>query len=622
MKGRIVMLSLTETPNFNKERYQELLDLKRTLRHPHILSLFSAFDHYQIVEYAPYGNLAQFPAISEAHLRHVLPMVTDALSYIHCRGYVHLGLRPKHIHVTDGFRVKLGGLDSARRIQRRYQSGSGNQLHSSPEDELHRPESDSWYLGCLCISLIAPESGTSDLTSWKLLLPESTSAALVDLVDCLLRSDPNQRMPIPLVHSHPFFAPALPIASLEDLYSHSPHFQTRKRWHGRTRDLFASQRPSYQRGVKRATSPGRRQLNGYEFPPEQLNLAEAIQEALVTRPLEPRSMVSPFKITDTSSATYNKYPLVIAGSLPPQTLTLSHGTIDLLRSGEIIIDFRERERLKGRKGGIVLLVNPDGLTVTLFRASQPTTPPLLKEPISTFLVKDIPTECRSVYTFAARYLDMVKRRTPMLTVSSGQLRYSLMSNLPRPDIELTFSNKERTAGDLSQTTRIRLSRSEGTLEIAQYRPISAKSKSIYAPSVRAHQKGKHSTIHVGEWKKRVLPLLPDGTMDIDLIHQEEFELITRLKDFVEFVKDIQVSLNQSRLFCSIDKLWSTETIPTHLSGVVTSSENASDHLEDKSTQDERIVKSTHRKPHLMGLGLPPRPRRFSVTATPRRQEAI
>jgi hypothetical protein len=78
-------------------------------------------------------------------------------------------------------------------------------------------------------------------------------------------------------------------------------------------------------------------------------------------PYEPHTTALPSagRIT---SLSYPK-PLVTAGRLPPQILRTQHGTINVRSSGSIIVDLREGERMKGRKGDFVLEVSSDGQNV-------------------------------------------------------------------------------------------------------------------------------------------------------------------------------------------------------------------------------------------------------------------
>lgn len=50
--------------------------------------------------------------------------------------------------------------------------------------------------------------------------------------------------------------------------------------------------------------------------------------------------------------------------LVPRTHKLTHGNVTILPSKCLLVDFRESERRKGRKGDEVLLISPDGLLVS------------------------------------------------------------------------------------------------------------------------------------------------------------------------------------------------------------------------------------------------------------------
>jgi hypothetical protein len=52
--------------------------------------------------------------------------------------------------------------------------------------------------------------------------------------------------------------------------------------------------------------------------------------------------------------------------LPPKTHKLAGGQLAILPSSSVLVDFREGERRKGRKGEEVMVVSPNGDQVGLF----------------------------------------------------------------------------------------------------------------------------------------------------------------------------------------------------------------------------------------------------------------
>ena len=62
--------------------------------------------------------------------------------------------------------------------------------------------------------------------------------------------------------------------------------------------------------------------------------------------------------------------LLTVGALPPQTFRTPHGTIIIQKSGSVVLDFREGERIKGHRGGVVLVVRSEGTKVYSVPALQ------------------------------------------------------------------------------------------------------------------------------------------------------------------------------------------------------------------------------------------------------------
>jgi hypothetical protein len=93
------------------------------------------------------------------------------------------------------------------------------------------------------------------------------------------------------------------------------------------------------------------QLRSYSAPP---GLPKSTARKPVTRRISTPELVSK---TDVQT------PFLRAGVLQPSTLRTAHGVITLQKSGSIIVDLREGERLKGRKGDTILRIRSDGRQV-------------------------------------------------------------------------------------------------------------------------------------------------------------------------------------------------------------------------------------------------------------------
>jgi hypothetical protein len=92
--------------------------------------------------------------------------------------------------------------------------------------------------------------------------------------------------------------------------------------------------------------------------------------------------------------------------------------------------------MKGRRGGVVLVVHSEGnmvfgfsspnlnpasdtfFKIDVYSAPHLSVPCVLQAPISTWELCTLPSEFAKPYDFAAKYLQVVRRRTPMVCSSA------------------------------------------------------------------------------------------------------------------------------------------------------------------------------------------------------------
>jgi hypothetical protein len=114
--------------------------------------------------------------------------------------------------------------------------------------------------------------------------------------------------------------------------------------------------------------------------------------------------------------------------LPPKTHKLAHGQLVILPSRSVLVDFREGERRKGRKGDEVMVVSPNGdqvnryprdegtllrkIKIRLFSAPHLSTPCCLAEPVITHSLNELPVDWYKLYEQANKVIEHMKRNVP------------------------------------------------------------------------------------------------------------------------------------------------------------------------------------------------------------------
>ncbi|KAI0917288.1 hypothetical protein AcW2_007460 [Taiwanofungus camphoratus] len=188
--------------------------------------------------------------------------------------------------------------------------------------------------------------------------------------------------------------------------------------------------------------------------------------------------------------------------LNAQTHKLAQGQLVVLPSKSLLVDFREGERRKGRRGNEVLVISPEGDTVRIYGAPHLSTPCCLAEPLATHTLEDLPSSYWKLYSDAGRVVNQLKQRIPKLTMYKPEARCTLMANEPLGDIELVVPPFDRqcrseqlddnVASGKGPNMRIRLLRRSHIIEIARHIPPASRSKE-----------------RTGEWLKKVFSAAGD-----------------------------------------------------------------------------------------------------------------
>lgn len=102
--------------------------------------------------------------------------------------------------------------------------------------------------------------------------------------------------------------------------------------------------------------------------------------------------------------------------LGPETHKVVQGQLVVLPSRSLLVDFREGERRKGKKGVEVLLIAQDGKDIRVFSAPHLSVPCCLAEPIATYSLEDLPSCYWEAYLDAGRVINQLKQRIPKVCI--------------------------------------------------------------------------------------------------------------------------------------------------------------------------------------------------------------
>ncbi|KJA21221.1 hypothetical protein HYPSUDRAFT_67963 [Hypholoma sublateritium FD-334 SS-4] len=101
-------------------------------------------------------------------------------------------------------------------------------------------------------------------------------------------------------------------------------------------------------------------------------------------------------------------------SLSPKLHKLAMGTITILKSRSLLVDFRQNQRRLGLKGDQVIVISNQGTSIMIFHAPHLSVPTCLLEPIHQYNLDNLPSVYWKQYNDAANFVDRLRRKIPFV----------------------------------------------------------------------------------------------------------------------------------------------------------------------------------------------------------------
>lgn len=210
------------------DRVRQEVKIHSQLKHPSILELFTFFEDcrhvYLVLELCHNGELLQYlkhngNRLSEIEARYIIKQVVEGLLYLHKHNIVHRDMTLTNLLLTKDMRVKIADFGLATQLNSReekHMTMCGTPNYISPEiatRSSHGLETDLWGLGCLLYTLLvgrppfdtdAIKSTLTKVVMSDFSLPNYLSNKAKDLINCLLRKNPRERINLQGVLIHSF----------------------------------------------------------------------------------------------------------------------------------------------------------------------------------------------------------------------------------------------------------------------------------------------------------------------------------------------------------------------------------------------------------------------------------
>lgn len=441
------------------DRVRQEVAIHARLKHPSILELFTFFEDvnyvYLVLELADNGALHRYliesqNALNEFEAANILSQVLDGLMYLHSNNIMHRDMSMSNLLLTATMAIKIADFGLATQLDQLVESKHttlcGTPNYISPEvasRSNHGLPADIWGLGCLLYTLLvgrAPfdtngvKSTLTQVVLGNFTIPDHISADARDLISKLLCKDPNKRIQLQQVLTHPFM------------------FKSKQR-----------QQFTVDSGIMTLSSMGKSQRSRSEersniFPrqyqQQSREMEQVVGNASMYRAFSSLSINQLQNHTAKSTSYHSQHQQLILSEpkisvqplttirLQPTRHKTKNAILSIINDGEVVIEFiKYKSRSHEERVNDVCRISNDGLRIVLYQPKGVIAqdhPPEL--PIDgadhIYSYENLPQKHWKKYLYAHRFVQMVRAKTPKVTFYSEQAKCQLMEDLN--DFEMNF----------------------------------------------------------------------------------------------------------------------------------------------------------------------------------------
>uniref|UniRef100_A0A1A9WBS4 Serine/threonine-protein kinase PLK4 n=1 Tax=Glossina brevipalpis TaxID=37001 RepID=A0A1A9WBS4_9MUSC len=481
-------------------RVRQEIEIHSRLKHPSVLELYTFFQDanyvYLVLELAHNGELQRYMKetmhrpMNEFEAASILRQVVSGLLYLHSHRIMHRDISLSNLLLSKDMHVKIADFGLAAQLKQpdeRHITMCGTPNFISPEviaRTSHGLPADVWGLGCMFYTLLvgqppfdtdAVQATLNKVVMSDYYVPNHMSYDAVDLLDKLLRKNPNERIALENVLQHPFMI-RYNVDTMSNICSTntSPSYSqsgascdsgivtfTSSNASNSSRVLCCSR--SADRFSNRSTTAQCLKVDSQNIPHQKLlncNSCDDIQTGQKYGEWQPvpLSTISNGYLKENEENEFlpNKKRLEITTEcisvarlnterLLPTRYKTKNAIMSILSQGEVVIEFikykpkMNEDRVTdicwiSRDGMRIIIYQPDpgrGLPVTDREPHLPAT-----SPDCIFSYDNLPSKHWKKYIYAARFVNLVKSKTPKVIYYSNLAKCTLMES--KEDFEVCF----------------------------------------------------------------------------------------------------------------------------------------------------------------------------------------
>eukprot|EP01135_Chromosphaera_perkinsii_P009552 Nk52_evm2s1810 gene=Nk52_evmTU2s1810 len=421
------------------------IEVHYQLKHPSILTLHNCFEDnnyvYMVVElcdtelYSYLRNMGR--KLRESEAREFLKQIVEGISYLHSFGIIHRDLKLSNLLVTGDKKIKIADFGLAAKLKnvdetRKTMCGTPNFI--APEIVQHQPhglQADVWSLGCILYTMLVGnppferknvKDTLARVQKGEYSIPSSVSPAAQDLIQHLLQADPTKRPSLQTILRHRFLNPTITPRRNSNSNSWKSPLQPLRVDHslGKVNNTLNFKEAS--RTPENSVRKNVRRIDGENIP--NFRNSPVIDKTRKVPFERTRSVDSPVPV-----AKLCHVDKLNTKRLRPIRQQARNVIVNIIENGDVKLEF-----LKGESICEIFSVSSEGAMISISK-------PLSRHPddIYSFRVDELPEKHVKKYQYASQFVDLVKTKTPKLTIYTDRAKCMLMENNP-PDFECWFYN--------------------------------------------------------------------------------------------------------------------------------------------------------------------------------------
>ncbi|EDW18870.1 uncharacterized protein Dmoj_GI13469 [Drosophila mojavensis] len=480
-------------------RVRQEVDIHSRLKHPSVLQLYTFFQDanyvYLILELADNGELHRYMnqqmkrPFTEDEASSILRQVVDGLLYLHSHNIMHRDISLSNLLLSKDMHVKIADFGLATQLKRpdeRHMTMCGTPNYISPEVVSHMSHglpADLWSVGCMLYTLLvgrppfdtdAVQSTLNKVVHSDYTMPSHLSYEARDLIDKLLRKNPHERISLEQVLRHPFMLKVggstisytTPGSSV-DCYGQSIASGDSGIVTFASNDSKNSQRlRSVEQQSMQQMLPQIQEEFGYyqenqkpKYAAFRLGSTEAVDNSdMDWQRMGPNTQKGNFLVHSTPSLAPAPVPADVKAnnehiSVPPlNTLRLQptryktkNAIMSIVANGEVVIEFIKcKSRMNEDRIVDICRISNDGRRIIIYQPDPGRGLPIREKPSelhangtdNAYTYDNLPSKHWKKYVYAARFVGLVKSKTPKVTYFSKLAKCHLMENMA--DFEMSF----------------------------------------------------------------------------------------------------------------------------------------------------------------------------------------